>query len=124
MRRYIKILLALLYLLQLPIIFRESVLEMYKSATESLHRETQAVQVPEPTRLKRGSLIHVYIHMEDLIIRMDISQVSNTMTHKIKSPLMSHKFPYHLHSLMILGKITYQEDTHKSVFIPMLLLHS
>jgi len=54
MRRYIKILLALLYLLQLPIIFRESVLEMYKSATDSLHRETQAVQVPEPTRLKRG----------------------------------------------------------------------
>lgn len=54
MGRNIKILLALLYLLQLPIIFRESVLELYKSATESLHRETQAVQVPEPTMLRRG----------------------------------------------------------------------
>ena len=54
MRRYIKILLALLYLLQLPIIFRESVLELYRSASDSLHRESQTVQAPGPTLLKRG----------------------------------------------------------------------
>lgn len=54
MRRYYKILLALLYIMQLPIIFRESVIELYKSATEALHPQIETVQAPTPTLLKRA----------------------------------------------------------------------
>ncbi len=54
MRRYYKILLALLYIMQLPIIFRESVIELYKSATEALHPQIETVQAPIPTLLKRA----------------------------------------------------------------------
>ncbi len=52
MRRYYKIFLALLYIMQLPIIFRESVIELYKSATETLHPQVETVQAPTPTLLK------------------------------------------------------------------------
>lgn len=54
MRRYYKILLALLYIMQLPIIFRESVIELYESATEALHPQIETVQAPIPTLLKRA----------------------------------------------------------------------
>lgn len=54
MRRYYKILLALLYIMQLPIIFRESVVELYKSATEALQPQIEVVQAPIPTLLKRA----------------------------------------------------------------------
>lgn len=54
MRRYYKILLALLYIMQLPIIFRESVIELYKSATEALYPQVEMVQTPTTTLLKRA----------------------------------------------------------------------